>query len=217
MSHREQIEFVSTVKSNFPDSFSNKQVLEIGSLDINGSVRALFSNCNYIGIDIGPGPGVDIVCQGQDYDADDNSYDTVISCEVMEHNPHWADTLRNMIRVCRPGGLVVMTCATLGRREHGTARSSSDSSPHTVSLGWNYYRNLTARDFQRENATDGLAHIFASNWLSYDLYLVGVKGNMDPCVGAKLEIVQRAYRRLHWHSLRSLRRALKSYLLDKRR
>jgi hypothetical protein len=45
MAHESQQNFVSRVKSRFPDSFSGKRVLEVGSLDINGSVRSLFVGC----------------------------------------------------------------------------------------------------------------------------------------------------------------------------
>lgn len=39
MSHQSQIDFVAGVKNRFPDYFTDKKVLEIGSLDINGSIR----------------------------------------------------------------------------------------------------------------------------------------------------------------------------------
>ena len=147
MAHTEQLEFVKLVRAGFSDFFKSKHVLEIGSLDINGGVRGLFADCVYTGIDVAPGPGVDIVCQGQDYDAPDSTYDSVICCEVMEHNPHWRETFTNMFRLCKPGGLVVMTCAAPGRPEHGTTRTTPEDSPLTVGIGWDYYRNLTARDF----------------------------------------------------------------------
>lgn len=122
-------------------------MLEIGSLDINGTIRSAFDHCDYTGIDVAAGKGVDVVCEGQSYDAPDGSFDTVISCECLEHNRHWKGTFQNMIRLCKPDGLIVMSCATLGRSEHGTARSDPDASPLTVDKGWNYYRNLTPRDF----------------------------------------------------------------------
>ena len=149
MAHKGQQNFIQLVQASVSRFLFNKRVLEIGSLDINGSVRSHFRECSYTGIDVAAGPGVDMVCQGQDYGGPEDSFDVVISCEVMEHNPHWAETMKNMIRVCKPGGLVLMTCATLGRGEHGTARTSPNSSPLTVELGWNYYRNLTARDFKK--------------------------------------------------------------------
>ena len=134
MAHRSQLEFVRLLAANMPEYFRGKRVLEVGSLDINGSIRQFFKDCDYTGLDVAAGPGVDVVCEGQKYDAP--GFDVVISCEAMEHNPYWAETLQNMIRLCKPGGLLVMTCATIGRPEHGTARSEPESSPLTVGLGW---------------------------------------------------------------------------------
>ncbi len=81
MAHQQQFDFVNAVASFYPNNFVNCKVLEVGSLDINGSVRQFFKDCNYIGIDLGIGKGVDIVCTGQDYDAFDNEFETIISCE----------------------------------------------------------------------------------------------------------------------------------------
>jgi SAM-dependent methyltransferase len=176
MSHPTQIQFVSLLSDSFPDHFRDSRVLEIGSLDINGSVRSLFHNCDYLGLDVAPGPGVDLVCQGQEYAAPDGSFDVVISCEAMEHNPHWIATFKNMIRLCRPGGLVIMTCATTGRAEHGTSRTEPESSPLTIGIGWEYYRNLTASNFRRHLDERQLAgHGFWTKWNHYDLLFAGIK------------------------------------------
>jgi SAM-dependent methyltransferase len=216
MAHKGQQDFIQLVQGQFPNFFLNKRVLEIGSLDINGSVRSYFRECSYTGIDVAAGPGVDLVCQGQDYDGPEDSFDIVISCEVMEHNPNWAETMRNMVRVCKPGGMVLMTCATLGRGEHGTARTSPNSSPLTVELGWNYYRNLTARDFKKLRTTEGLWCVFAYNWKSHDLYLVGIKGNASSEAKAKLRAIEKKYRKAFWSHWSAVRRAAKSVLLNKR-
>ncbi|MGB4066319.1 MAG: methyltransferase domain-containing protein [Azonexus sp.] len=216
MAHKEQQDFIEIVRASFPEYFSGKRVLEIGSLDINGSVRKLFQNCDYIGVDVAPGPGVDVVCQGQDYDGPDNSFDVAISCEVMEHNPFWAETVKNMVRLCKPGGLVVMTCATLGRREHGTARTSKVDSPLTVGLGWSYYNNLTAADFLDKQATEGLSHIFVRNWSEYDLYMVGIKGKVDSRIHAVFNKIRLEYNKIFWSSWRCIRHATKAIFLNKR-
>lgn len=176
MSHKEQLQFVSTVKEKYPMKFSQANILEVGSLDINGSVRQFFTSCTYIGIDVGVGPGVDIVAEGQSYNGKANSIDTVISCECFEHNPYWVGTFNNMIRMAKKGGLVVMTCATAGRKEHGTTRTSAADSPLTIGKGWDYYKNLTEDDFRHEiDFTKFNTFEFSTNTKSKDLYFHGIK------------------------------------------
>jgi SAM-dependent methyltransferase len=157
--------------------FIDSDVLEVGSLDVNGSVRDFFHNCRYTGIDVAEGKGVDGVCQGQEYDGPDDSCDQVISCEVMEHNPYWAATFANMLRICKPGGLVLMTCAATGRKEHGTTRTSAKDSPLTVEKGWDYYRNLLPIDFLKilDFKRTFSRYQFWVNCNSYDLYFCGIK------------------------------------------
>lgn len=64
LAHDTQMWFFQNIKAFFPRFFDNVSVLEIGSLNINGTVREFFTNCNFTGIDIGPGPCVDIVIPG---------------------------------------------------------------------------------------------------------------------------------------------------------
>jgi SAM-dependent methyltransferase len=177
MAHYTQQQFVRWVKASFPNCFIGQRVLEVGSLDINGSVRCFFERCDYIGLDVGAGPGVDVVCGGQDFRAPDASFDVVCSFEAMEHNPYWRETFANMLRLTRPGGLVVMTCATFGRPEHGTARSNPEDSPLTGDIGWDYYRNLCRRDF--EQAFDLQASFeslfFAHYYHGPDLFFFGFR------------------------------------------
>lgn len=177
MAHPEQLQFVRTVKNHLGGYFQGTRVLEVGSLDLNGSVRMFFEGCDYVGVDVAPGKGVDLVCQGQLLEFPTGHFDVVISCEAMEHNPYWVETTANMLRLCRPGGLVVMTCASQGRAEHGTSRTNPDDSPLTVKLRWDYYRNLSARDFQDTfplNLWFG-DWCFFQNWNSYDLLFVGIR------------------------------------------
>jgi hypothetical protein len=72
--------FVATVAPDNPGA-----VLEIGSRNVNGSVRDLFSSSSlYHGIDIAAGPGVDEVADCADY-VPDVLFDTCVSTEVLEH------------------------------------------------------------------------------------------------------------------------------------
>jgi glycosyltransferase involved in cell wall biosynthesis len=173
MAHPEQLNFVQSVKEKFSHLFTDSSVLEIGSLNVNGSIRPLFFNCDYVGVDIESGPDVDLVAEGQSLTFDNSSFDICVSTECFEHNPHWADTFANMVRMASK--LVVFTCATDGRREHGTARSDPDSSPFTAKR-WDYYRNLTEDDFRKVFDIDSmfLEYEFSVNNDTHDLYFWGV-------------------------------------------
>lgn len=176
MAHKEQGEYISSVKNRHSSFFSGKRVLEIGSLNINGTVRNFFDGCEYIGVDVGEGPGVDIVISGHEYDSD-HAFDCTISCECFEHNPFWLETFLNMVRLTKAGGLVIFTCATTGRPEHGTERTTPQDSPLTIGKGWSYYKNLTEEDFTKQLNMEALfdTYAFAVNSSSCDLYFEGIK------------------------------------------
>jgi len=177
MAHPQQRDFIGGLKIKYPDFFVNKKVLEVGSLNINGTVRDFFENCDYTGLDLGEGPGVDIVCQGQKYDAPARTYDVVCSAECFEHNPYWLETFKNMMRVCKRKGLIFFTCATDGRPEHGTTRTSPESSPLTVGIGWDYYKNLNENDFRQAIDFDKSfsSYEFSVNVENFDMYFWGFK------------------------------------------
>ena len=105
MAHKEQWVFCGKVKGLHPEYFENKKVLDIGSFDVNGNEEFLFKNCDFTGLDIGEGDGVDVVCPAQDYDEPDETFDTIISCECWEHNPFYAESILNAIRMLKSGGL----------------------------------------------------------------------------------------------------------------
>ena len=177
MAHIEQREFIEVIKSNFPRYFKKARVLEIGSLNINGSVRSQFSDCDYVGVDVAPGAGVDVVQMGQLVDFPSESFDCVISCECMEHNTFWVETMSNMFRLVRPSGLVIMTCASPGREEHGTARSVPKSSPLTVDLGWDYYSNVSEKDLRSRFNLDWWFsdYVLSTHYRMCDTYFVALK------------------------------------------
>ena len=177
MAHPEQAEFFSGVRSRYPQAFVGARVLEVGSLNINGSVRELFNACDYTGVDLQLAPGVDLACQGQLVEFPTAHFDTVISAECMEHNPYWRETTANMLRMTKPGGLVLISCATTGRLEHGTTRTNPDASPFTSAESWDYYRNLAAVDFEKSLYLKGWLADWASwvNFITRDLYFVGLR------------------------------------------
>lgn len=175
MAHIEQREFFTALRDRFPEYFSHRWVLEVGSLNINGTVRDFFTNCEYTGVDVGAGPGVDVVAHGEDLDYPDGAFDVCVSAECFEHNPQWLATFLNMTRMC--SGLVAFTCATTGRAEHGTRRSEPGSSPLTAD--WDYYQNLNAEDFEYGCDLKAMfkEYEFSTNDQCHDLYFWGLVKN----------------------------------------
>lgn len=124
---------------------------------------------------------MDVVCEGNKLDHPDGTYDVTVSGECFEHNPYWAETLTNMYRMTKSGGLLIFSCATTGRFEHGTKRTSP-MSPGSQSIGWDYYLNLTERDVRRAVDIDRMfpQYFFDKNTDSCDLYFIGQKPGAGP-------------------------------------
>ena len=141
MAHKEQIDFCKSVKEKYPLKFKYCSVLDIGSMDINGNNRYLFEDYTYTGIDLAEGPNVDVVGYAHEYKTQ-YKYDVVISTEALEHDKHWRKTLIYAYKKLKRGGLLLITCATEGRQEHGVKGVNEFCSPHTL----DYYKNLTAND-----------------------------------------------------------------------
>jgi hypothetical protein len=173
MAHEAQRDYFTRLRTQFPQYFTGVKVLEIGSLDINGTVRDFFTPTEYVGVDVAPGLGVDVVAQGEELTYPDNSFDVTVSVECFEHNPEWFATFQNMWRMSKD--FVIMTCASTGRPEHGTTRTSPEDSPYT--LEWNYYGNLTEDDFREHFDIDSLftEYSFEYNPEACDLYFYGRK------------------------------------------
>lgn len=177
MSHPKQRQFCERVKAKFPEYFKAKWVIDIGSLDVNGNNRGMFTDCTYIGIDLGPGPNVDIVAPAHELTV--IQFDTVVSTEALEHDPFYRQTLAHVaMRLLKPKGLFLFTCATYGRPKHGTNEYSPGDSKYTN----NHYANLGGQDIR--DAID--IELFFDQWAfetdeaHHDLYFWGIKrGNDD--------------------------------------
>jgi ubiquinone/menaquinone biosynthesis C-methylase UbiE len=91
--------------------------LEVGSLDVNGSVRSLFTG-HYTGLDMRDGPGVDIVGKADELPFVAARFDVVVSTEMLEHDPSPWLSLAEMGRVLKQGGHLLVTTRGNGFGEH---------------------------------------------------------------------------------------------------
>lgn len=123
-------------------------IYEIGSRNINGSVRPLFADAHYLGIDCADGPGVDVVADGATYTPPMRPQ-TILCCEVLEHTAAADAIVRQAAAVLAPGGLLLLTTAAEARAPH----SAVDGGPLRDG---EYYRNLTGTDLEQWTRDAGL-------------------------------------------------------------
>ena len=183
--HIQAIDFTLFVKKILSEYFLNKVVLDVGSGDINGNNRFLFENCQYHGNDVIEAKNVTIVSKTKDLPFKDSSFDTIISTECFEHDPEYKESFIAIYNMLKPDGLFFFSCASTGRPEHGTRRTSPSDSYGTIGNlehMSDYYKNLTEIDLNEVLPLN----IMFSVWDTYynsetrDLYFVGIKkGNSN--------------------------------------
>ena len=98
-------------------SLSSPQiVVEIGSYDVNGSLRTCaLATMIYLGLDMSPGPSVDIVVDPTEPLPLRNDFaDIVLSSSQMEHDPFFWNTFAEMARITKPGGVIYTSAPSNG-------------------------------------------------------------------------------------------------------
>ncbi|MFA5013929.1 MAG: methyltransferase domain-containing protein [Actinomycetota bacterium] len=137
------------LKQKFPQYFNNVKVLDIGSADMNGTNKGWFDNCEYIGLDIAPYKNVDVVSIAHEYNVPDESFDVVCSTSELEHDMYWRKTLKKMVALLKPNGLMWFSTPSQWS-EHGTKTNNpADSLTSKLDSEWaDYYKNLTIEDIK---------------------------------------------------------------------
>ena len=79
----------------------------------------------YVGVDLAPGEGVDVVGRGEDLPLADESFDCVLCSQVLEHSDEPNRVVAEASRVLRPGGLALLSTHGV-IRYHATEDRSVD-------------------------------------------------------------------------------------------
>lgn len=100
------------IESHIADK-ADLSIADIGAYDVNGCVRPLFSRdgWTYTGFDVTPGPNVDVVLASE-YDwsnVPSHSFDVVVSLNTVEHVRQPWKWMREVARICKPGGLIFLS------------------------------------------------------------------------------------------------------------
>jgi len=125
--HAQVLSFLTRCKLRWPLLFAVPAVLEAGSYIVNGSPRGLFATPEYVGVDWRPGPGVNEIALLHEYRGRPDAYfDTIVSTEMLEHDPHWQQSVTRLVELLKPGGNLLLTCAGPDRPPHELACGPDD-------------------------------------------------------------------------------------------
>lgn len=121
--HKSSRDNMLAFRSKYLESRKNEAllILDLGSLDVNGSYREYFDSPSwtYRGIDMAPGKNVDIVLENPYNwrEVKSSSVDVLISGQAFEHIEFFWITMLEIARVLRPEGLCCII-APSGGPEH---------------------------------------------------------------------------------------------------
>src|SRR5687768_13850689 len=105
---------------------AGKRVIEVGARVVQDPLMTLrhhvtaLGPASYLGVDMLPGPGVDETGSALElidrYGPD--SFDVVLSTELLEHIEDWPALIRNLKHVLKPGGVMLLTTRSEGFPYH---------------------------------------------------------------------------------------------------
>jgi len=118
--HQSSIEKMTAFRDQYLSVKKNQplRILDLGSQDVNGSFRSLFSEMpwEYIGLDMMAGKNVDIVLHTP-YTWNEvagESADVLISGQAFEHIQFFWITILEVVRVLKPGGICCILAPSSG-------------------------------------------------------------------------------------------------------
>lgn len=178
----EQRFMLGLLKRQLPDYFRHRQVLEIGRPGATAATQEWFDQCRIVTPNSSAAANADAM---ESYPATGQSFDTIVSCESLEHLPQWRDAFLNAMRVMKSAGLMFVSCAGHGRRQHETKRYPSGEHGSDE-----YYRNLAPEDFAGIDFDRCFrTWAFIQDHTVHDLYFMGLGRTAQDEHAATLERV----------------------------
>ncbi|MDX8482942.1 methyltransferase type 11 [Mesorhizobium sp. VK24D] len=91
-------------------------IVEIGARDVNGALREVCPGCGaYIGVDVEPGSGVDVVVRAEEpLPVAAESADVVVASSVFEHDAFFWLTFLEMARIAKLGAVIYVNAPSNG-------------------------------------------------------------------------------------------------------
>lgn len=89
-------------------------VYEFGSFRVPGqeelaNLRPLFKGFTFVGCDMRPGPGVDLIINAEHIPLRNSSIGTVVCIDTLEHIEDVKQAISEMHRILIPGGLIILS------------------------------------------------------------------------------------------------------------
>ena len=106
------------ILGDFLNKKENVSVVDVGSMNINGSYRPIFNDkkIKYIGLDLAAGNGVDIAIKDPyHYPMNSESIDVVISGQTFEHCEFFWEAFIEMARVLKKDGYIFLIAPSCGK------------------------------------------------------------------------------------------------------
>ena len=105
-----------------PDMVTGNTVIEVGSYDVNGTVRPIIQGhapTSYLGVDQSAGPCVDLVADVADLPGlYPDGFDLVVSTEMLEHVDDWRASLAALAALVVKGGTLALSTRSPGFPYH---------------------------------------------------------------------------------------------------
>lgn len=109
--YQHAIQFYNSFCSHLTET---SKVVDFGAFDVNGTLKPIFKENHYIGVDMSTGPNVDVVCKNDDTPFENDSVDVIVSSSCFEHDECFWETFLEMCRIAKEGGLIYINAPSAG-------------------------------------------------------------------------------------------------------